>query len=326
MVIDGKRWNVRHRVPRPCDSPQIHFPAEHHIKCIVKSFVANPGRLEIVGQTHAVASKLQHVHTNGCHGSAQRMSREEDGAMLSAWNAAVVNEDSPKLCLYAGPHSPEAVEDLTAIALLHWELVTPKESIVQSVRKRLGASDGQDAAELTFSGWLRYIACWCGAYMMGRIGCSSTAFQRIFVIATPAASISRTTPVAETASLAAVQPTILTHMQDGFPCDRFCHRHTLVVLRTDEPGRVGAFCWVSGLIFPAACISHAAPGTEATKLTTMSITILAAVLQRFLGPRRWPQPLFFGLLRHPFCTRHKHEGGISLAQFCLPHQPPSAQG
>ena len=41
------------------------------------------------------------------------------------------------------------------------------------------------------------------------------------------------------------------------------------------------------------------------------------MLQRFLGPRRWPQPLFFGLLRHPFCTRHKHEGGISLAQFCL---------
>ena len=122
MVIDGKRWNVRHRVPRPCDSPQIHFPAEHHIltrhrgackgrwgmgghwpirisqkkarcrykstpadflqrltvavpgclsiptlmprhKCIVKSFVANPGRLEIVGQTHAVASKLP----QSCH-------------------------------------------------------------------------------------------------------------------------------------------------------------------------------------------------------------------------------------------------------------------
>mmetsp|Transcript_51249 Transcript_51249/g.122833 ORF Transcript_51249/g.122833 Transcript_51249/m.122833 type:complete len:255 (-) Transcript_51249:397-1161(-) len=254
------------------------------------------------------------------------MSREEDGAMLRAWNAAVVNENSPKLRFYTGPHSPEAIEYLTSIALLHWKLVTPKEGIVQGVRKRLGASDCQDAAELTLSGWLRHISCRCGAYVVGRVGCSPTAFKRILVIATPTASISRTTPVAETASLAAVQPTILTPVQDGFPVDRFCHGHTLVVLRTDEPGRVGAFCWVSGLIFPAACISHAAPSTEAANLTTMSVTILAAVLQRFLGPRRWPQPLCFGLLWHPFRTRHKHEGGIRLAQFCLPYQPPSAQG
>ena len=40
----------------------------------------------------------------------------------------------------------------------------------EMAKNAMPASDGQDAAELTFSGWLRYIACWCGAYMMGRIG------------------------------------------------------------------------------------------------------------------------------------------------------------